>query len=103
MSLANLLVVIFLVSASTGKVVYYATCTTRNSSYFISTVPETRAQQTVRCFNSDTCQRTEELAPMTIEDCCFNNPDGLSFQRFGSELCESCIGMCMSAPITTIS
>ena len=69
--------------------------------YFISTVSETRAQSdlTVQCFTSDTCQRAQELAPMTIEDCCLNNPDALAFQRFGSEICEGCIGMCM--PVLT--
>ena len=39
------------------------------------------------------CQRDQDLAPMTIEDCCLNNPDGLSFQRIGIEICESCIGI----------
>ena len=50
---------------------------------------------TVQCFTSDTCERDQELTPMTIEDCCVNNPNGLAFLRFGSEICEPCIGMCM--------
>ena len=53
----------------------------------------------VWCFNSETCQLTEDMAPVTIEGCCLNNPDGLTFQRFGGGTCESCIGsyiyMCM--------
>ena len=57
------------------------------------------AQGIVQCFNSDTCQRDQNLTPMTVEDCCLNNPDAVAFQRFGSEACEPCIGMCMTVLI----
>ena len=51
----------------------------------------------VMCYNSTTCAAAAEFANLiTAEDCCLNNPDGLSFRRFcGSEMCRSCIGMCM--------
>ena len=66
-----------------------------NSHFKLSTAPETGAQDLVQCFNSDTCQRDQEMAPMTIEDCCLNNPDAIAFQRFQGETCEPCIGMCV--------
>ena len=72
--------------------VYYTTHATPTVTHAVS---ETRAQEVVQCFTSGTCQSDQELDPMTIEDCCLNNTDGLAFQRIGIEICESCIGMCM--------
>ena len=35
----------------------------------------------------------DEIAQTTLEDCCVNQPAGLAFNAFGSEICQPCIGM----------
>ena len=56
------------------------------------------------CYNSSTCAAAGEFAnAMSIEDCCSNNPDGLTFRRlYDSDPCEPCIGMCNNRPYSSL-
>ena len=61
-------------------------------AYFTLCIVHVAQLELAFCYNNN-CEG--EFDVMTIEDCCLNNPDGLSFVRFGSEACEPCVGMCM--------